>query len=72
LKILRVLGNSQTALLQIVQALGTTRFFAGACQCGQEHSSQNGDDRDDDEQLNERKATELFLEEQLGTSAPAS
>ena len=43
-------------LLQVVDALNRPRPFPGLLQCGQQHRSQDRDDRYHDQQFDQRKA----------------
>ena len=47
----------QPQLLQAVFALSSSSGFAGLLHGGKQQRYQNGDDRDDNKQLNQRKAT---------------
>ena len=48
------------ALFQVVGAAGTTAAFTGFLQGGQQDCSQDGDDRDHDQQLDKSESTTLF------------
>ena len=49
--------ETETHLSQVTQAGNGLGFQFGTSQGGKKHTSQNGNDGDDDEQLNERKGT---------------
>jgi hypothetical protein len=44
-------------LFEVVRALDATCRFAGRLNCWQKKSDENTDDRDDDQEFDERKAT---------------
>ena len=49
-------------LLEVVHALCAPGFFTRGRQCWQQHPCENRDNRDNNEQLDEREPTDLFLE----------
>ena len=51
--------HSQTELLDVVRALHTTSRLASRLDGGKKQTNQNADDRDNDQQLDERKALEF-------------
>ena len=53
--VLNILHESQTNLLHIGQALGLARFLTGLGKHGKQNRRQDCDNRNDDEQLDERK-----------------
>lgn len=57
LVIVVVIVEGQAHLLQIVLALGAAGRFPRLLDCGQEQSDQDRDDRNDHQQLNQRKST---------------
>ena len=46
-------GKAEAELLRMVHAFDALRATLGAAERGQEQAGENGDDRDDDEQLDE-------------------
>src|SRR3954471_14841900 len=54
-KILRVKHHRKPHLLEITQALKRYRFLFGPAQGWQEHSGENGDNRDDHQKFDQRE-----------------
>ena len=55
----RVQVGTDLELFQVVQARDIQRLRLGFAQAGQEQSSQDGDNRDDHQQFNQRKSEAL-------------
>ena len=48
-------GQTDSELFEVAAAVAASGFFPGQGQCGQEHGGQDCDDRNDHQQLDERK-----------------
>jgi len=54
--VVRVHDHGKPHLLEVVAATGLLRLRFGSAQRGQKHSREDGDDRDDNQQLNQRES----------------
>jgi hypothetical protein len=57
---IRVKGNRQPNLLQVVGTRNSASRFSGLLDCWQQQTNENSNDRNNDKQFNQRKTTWLM------------
>jgi len=61
LVVMNPLNASQADLLQVADALGSVRLLLGPCKRGQQQSSKNSYNCDDNKQFNKRKSKSRWV-----------